>query len=380
MTMLKLPMRDALRLVRAGKVTEATKLIKGALTGRDESRQSPIDVEFEIIDRDTSDFSSQRSSGRTVHDDATSTTDEPQVAQAESHRSARSARFEAGVFANASGLRSYKLWSPADASSRTSTSLIVMLHGCTQDADDFAIGTRMNALAERGGFHVLYPIQSASANFNRCWQWFRAEDQHRDAGEPSIIADLTRKIVADHAIDPARVFVAGLSAGAAMAVILGRTYPDVFAAVGSHSGLPYGCADNVPSAMAAMSGQPRSTRSRPGNTSNDSAQPRPGIAIHGNRDTTVVPANSDALVAQWAKAYADRGRPLGATAVRGPTSDCSRFATANGEVLIEQWTIPGAGHAWSGGDARGTYAVADGPDASQLMVDFFTRIGSSPAR
>lgn len=390
MTMLTAPMRDALRLIRAGKVAEATKLITVSLGGNEDANPAPIDVEFEIVDPRATEFRGEQSpvsellldSPNPQRESTAADSGRPSVARGGrpfARTPGESKRFEAGVYVHAAGSRTYKLWTPAaEVLARSRTPLIVMLHGCTQDADDFAIGTRMNELAARGGFHVLYPNQSASANFNRCWQWFRPEDQRRGSGEPAILADLTRGVVKEHAIDPARVFVAGLSAGAAMAVILGRTYPDVFAAVGSHSGLPYGCADNVPSAMAAMAGQARSTRVRVKSSPNRVAEPRPGIAIHGDRDSTVVPANSDALVAQWANAYADHGQRLGREVRTERGAECTRFATATGAVRIEQWTIPGAGHVWSGGDARGTHASAEGPDASQLMVDFFARIASAP--
>jgi len=382
MTLLNLPMRDALRLVRSGKLSEATKLIKAALSGKPDVAEGPIDVEYEVVDPVADVHRREAAAVPLTVVDTIAGDDRPQVRSAPFHarRATPAPRdldgegtFKEGTYANAAGLRNYKLWVPAGAAElRIPLPLIVMLHGCTQDADDFAAGTRMNVRSAREQCYVLYPNQSAAANFNRCWQWFRPEDQHREAGEPSILADLTASIVKDHAIDPGRVYVAGLSAGAAMAVILGRLYPDLFAAVASHSGLPYGVADSVPSALAAMSGQVRPARRGAKPVTDVPALPCRGIAIHGDRDTTVAPSNSDALVAQWRQAYANGGRTkLIDEAVDEQGARVARVRDGNGRVLIENWIIAGGGHAWSGGDPRGTYASPVGPDASQLILDFF---------
>ena len=162
-------------------------------------------------------------------------------------------QFITGEFSNQAGTRAYKLYVPSQASDSRHP-LIVMLHGCTQSADDFARGTQMNRLAEENGFLVLYPEQAADANVSKCWNWFQPQDQKRDKGEPSLIAGMVRDVAATHRLDERRIFVAGLSAGAAMAVVLGETYPDLFAAVGAHSGLPFASAHDIPSAMAAMKG------------------------------------------------------------------------------------------------------------------------------
>ena len=182
------------------------------------------------------------------HDGSNASKFKPSIGEAEAPGT-----FETREFRNHAGTRSYKLYVPARIAGAPPP-MVVMLHGCTQSADDFAAGTQMNRLADEHGFLVLYPEQSAPANASRCWNWFKTQDQVRDAGEPSLIAGIVRDVASRHGVDPRRIFVAGLSAGAAMAVILGETYPELFAGVGAHSGLPYGSAHDIPSAIAAMKG------------------------------------------------------------------------------------------------------------------------------
>ncbi len=263
------------------------------------------------------------------------------------------------------GARAYKLYIPAAHAARKPMPLIVMLHGCKQNPDDFAAGTGMNALAEQHGFLVAYPEQTSRANGANCWNWFNTADQARDGAEPSIIAGIVREIAAAEAVDKRRVFVAGLSAGAAMAVILGVTYPDVFAAVGAHSGLPHGAAHDVASAFAAMHGGARKTAA---------PLPVPTIVFHGDQDRTVIASNGDAIIAQ---AVAGQTAPLHKKAINGKDSRRSRehvrtvWADDTGRPRIEQWALHGGTHAWSGGSPAGSYTDAQGPDASAEMVRFF---------
>ncbi|MFM0127374.1 extracellular catalytic domain type 1 short-chain-length polyhydroxyalkanoate depolymerase [Paraburkholderia sediminicola] len=273
--------------------------------------------------------------------------------------------FSTHTFSNSAGQRQYKLYVPAVYSNEP-LPLIVMLHGCTQNADDFAAGTRMNEMAERQGFIVVYPNQSQAANHSACWNWFKPADQQRDQGEPSLIAGITREVMARYRVDPARVYIAGLSAGGAMADIMLKTSPDLYAAACVHSGLAYGSAKDLPSALAAMKGG-KAHRSR------SHVEPqRPLIVFHGDADTTVHPSNATALVAGFGAGVTTLS-PLSHTAgtasgQRGCT--VQRLVATNG-VEAEYWSIHGAGHAWAGGSRHGTYTDPSGPDAATEMLRFF---------
>jgi poly(hydroxyalkanoate) depolymerase family esterase len=284
-------------------------------------------------------------------------------------------------FRGQAGTRTYKLYVPATAPDLPMP-MVVMLHGCTQSADDFAAGTRMNRLADEHGFLVVYPEQPAEANPSKCWNWFRAQDQERDLGEPSLIAGIVKDVAARHRVDLRRVFVAGLSAGAAMAVVLGETYPELFAAVGAHSGLPYGSAHDIPSAMAAMKGG-RSGLAHLKNLpraevpARKAAQAVPIIVFHGDRDHTVQLNNGVQIVQQATDAHANElgsaldARTAQAAADGGRTYTRTVHTDRAGRPLVESWWLHGAGHAWSGGNPSGSYVDGKGPNASAEMVRFF---------
>jgi len=272
-------------------------------------------------------------------------------------------RYIEGSFSDAAGRRAYKLFVPGHAQGRQ-LPLIVMLHGCTQSPDDFAAGTRMNFAAEQQNCFVVYPEQPNAANQSKCWNWFRTGDQQRDSGEPALIAGITRQVMRDHAIDPNRVYIAGLSAGGAAAAIMAATYPDLYAAVGIHSGLPHGAARDLPSAMMAM----RQGGAAGSLASGGSAIPV--IVFHGDRDQTVHPANGDRIVAHTS----DPARET--SVVRGRVPDGHAYTRktltdAQGQATAEHWSIHGAGHAWSGGSPAGSYTDPKGPDASKERLRVF---------
>lgn len=294
--------------------------------------------------------------------------------------------FEAREFSNGAGARAYKVYVPA-GSADAPRAMMVMLHGCTQSADDFAAGTQMNRLADAHGFLVVYPEQSAHANASKCWNWFKPQDQLRGAGEPALIAGIVREVVQRYGTDPRRIFVAGLSAGAAMSVVLGETYPELFAGVGAHSGLPYGSAHDIPSALAAMKG---GRGGMPGlkDLAGEASPPRrkalqavPIIVFHGDRDHTVQQANGTLIVRQAQEAHETQAADvtLRASTQAGVASGGRRFTRtvhvdAAGQTRIESWTVHGAGHAWSGGHSSGSFTDGTGPDASAEMVRFFLAI------
>lgn len=275
------------------------------------------------------------------------------------------AQFLSGTHQGKNGSRAYRTYVPASAEAGASA-IVVMLHGCTQTPQDFAIGTGMNDLAERHGFIVLYPEQSRGANAQTCWNWFSPNDQHRDRGEPEILAGIARSAMTRYDVPPDRTFVAGLSAGAAMAVTLGHTYPDVFAAVGAHSGLPYGAAKDIASAFGAMAGQ------RPDQAAETQSPSIRTIVFHGSADNTVHVSNGESI-ARSAERHAPS--PSLQTTRKGTANGRSYTATIcsgpDGRDHLEHWVIDGLGHAWSGGQPGGSYTDPSGPDASAEMIRFF---------
>jgi poly(hydroxyalkanoate) depolymerase family esterase len=246
-----------------------------------------------------------------------------------------------------------------------------MLHGCKQDSEDFANGTAMNEIAERDKFMVLYPEQPRTANSMGCWNWFDPAHQARDRGEPAMIAALTRQVASNHGVDTARTYVAGLSAGAAMAAIMGQLYPEIFAAVGVHSGLAPGAAHSVASAFSAMS-------KGPGPRAKTGAIGTPVIIFQGSGDSTVAQANADAIIRSELDACSSKGTALiqdkkASDALGKRASTTTVWTNAAGKPVIESWTIDAGPHAWSGGHASGSFTDPKGPSATQAMVDFFRR-------
>lgn len=281
---------------------------------------------------------------------------------------------------NHAGTRAYKLYVPSGYKGEA-LPLVVMLHGCTQTPDDFAAGTGMNAVAEDKNCFVAYPEQAQSANGSNCWNWFKPGDQRRDQGEPSIIADITREIIRTYKIDTRRIYVAGLSAGGAMATVMGATYPELYAAVGIHSGVPYAVAHDVPSAFAAM-------KNRKVKASADDAGTRtpasfghtiPVIVFHGDSDTTVHPCNGDHALTQCVPAACTMSAESKDAQIKvekgaepnGRAYTKTILRDGQGKVIAEKWVVHGAGHAWSGGSQKGSYTDPTGPNATREMLRFF---------
>lgn len=276
------------------------------------------------------------------------------------------ATFKGDDFTCAAGSRRFRTYVPASASDGAS-GIVLMLHGCTQTPEDFATGTGMNVLADAHGFIVVYPEQSRGENAQSCWNWFSPGDQRRGRGEPAILSALAQKVGAEHGLGREHTFVAGLSAGAAMAVILGETYPDVFSAVGAHSGLPPGSAKDVASAFAAMAGNAL-----------EPASPAPGrdrvrtIVFHGTADSTVHPSNGEAIARRARDMHAPQSIETSTAGhAAGRNYRCEVSSDTEGAALVERWIIEGQGHAWSGGQPAGSYTDLKGPNASAEMIRFF---------
>lgn len=286
-----------------------------------------------------------------------------------------------GAFAGPAGSRQYTLYVPGNYDPVRKHMLVVLLHGCTQDAADIARGTRIAEHADREGFLAVLPEQPASANAKKCWNWYDPAHQSRDAGEPSLIAGITEQVRRDYAVDEARIHLAGISAGAAMASIVAVAYPERYASIAIHSGLPWGAAHDVMTALGAMAkGIPDADALGIAALRAMGARARaiPVLVVHGGSDAVLVPANGRQATRQWAVTDA---RALGVDSLtpRGDESGVangyhwtrSSLADARGRVMIEQLTVQELGHAWSGGSRQGTFTDERGPDAMDAVVRFF---------
>lgn len=365
-------MSQATRLTRSGNLAAATAAIQAALLGVQPTAASAaprydeadvIDVEAREVPASSPSASSPAAAPSPARDDGAAPTSKPTHRAPGESSATQGDFFTAGSFRNSAGQRAYKLYVPPGVNGQARP-LVVMLHGCTQDADDFAAGTAMNEAAREQGFFVLYPVQPRETNPQKCWNWFKHNHQQAGKGEPSILADMTRHVIAEYGIDTRRVYVAGLSAGGAMAAILANTYPQLYAAAGVHSGLAAGAAKDLPSALSAMKG----IGVQPGAVS---STPVPTIVFHGDRDATVHPANAGAIVAASAGADARVQSQRVSGANQGRDSTKRVYTNAAGKVVAEYWEVHGAGHAWAGGSPKGSYTDLSGPDATQEMLRFF---------
>ncbi|MEW6706576.1 MAG: PHB depolymerase family esterase [Pseudomonadota bacterium] len=349
-------MAEATRLTRAGDLHAATALIQQALSERRFAAEAPP-AQGDVIDIVAREVTPAEPAILLPLSPLQPLPEGPVQAPP-----AGQGHVEAGRFGQGRAARDFKLFVPPRGARPGRKPLVVMLHGCTQNPDDFAAGTRMNELARAQGIYVLYPAQSRQANPQGCWNWFKASHQQRSRGEPALLAGMTRWVIEHHDIDPSQVYVAGLSAGGAMAAILGQAYPDLFAAVGVHSGLPPAAAKDLPGALAAMKGQGGHAQG---------ALRVPTIVFHGDADPTVHPCNGEQL---FAAAPGERHTLRRDTVrVHGARRSATRHrrTRADGKVVAEHWVVHGSGHAWSGGHHAGSHCDPEGPDASAEMLRFF---------
>ncbi|SEL26887.1 esterase, PHB depolymerase family [Roseateles sp. YR242] len=355
-------MSRAAQQTRGGDLLGATASIQSALSGApapDAAQSDVIDVEARVVEDHVAEIGVAH--GLRPWPAEAEVADVQDVVLEEE-------RFLDATYARGRVSIDYKLYIPPGDPS-VARPLLLMLHGCTQDPDDFAAGTRMNEVAKRNGWLVLYPEQSTKSNPHGCWNWFKTSHQERGRGEPALLSALTQHVMATHQVDARRVHVAGLSAGGAMAAVLGQTYPELFASVGVHSGLPAGVVANASEALAMMrSGE---TMSPLGQASRTPRRPVPTIVFHGTRDMTVHPVNgeqvfADATAGLECTQRVEHGREGGRAYTR------KICAAPDGRSLAELWLIEGAGHAWSGGDQRGSHADWQGPDAASQMICFFS--------
>ena len=372
-------LQKATHLVRGQNLTEATRLIQNALaggTGPADSRDQPDDLKLACLngpDEGMAGFAATapkfanfiKTRGFPAFPGGLNSAIDPAPPLPDG------ASFQARSFTCPAGTRGYKLYIPAGAPDGV-RGLVIMLHGCKQHPDDFAAGTNMNAVAQANQLVVVYPGQTSAANATSCWNWFNPADQVRDSGEPAIIAGLARAIMLEFAIAADRVFVAGLSAGGAMAAILGETYPDLFSAVGVHSGLPCGSAHDVVSAFSVMQGAPPVGAGKRRGAEKSNARSIRTIVFHGSADRVVYPANADRIVsAASPSGLSKSAAQVGHGHENGRNYSRTVLKCANGRQVVENWLIDGAGHAWSGGKPGGSFTDQRGPDASAQMVRFF---------
>lgn len=337
-------MRRSLALTRAGNLTAATQQIQEALGGAAAaSAPHPAAAKRKGLAETLRDLQKQRGSKAATAHNAARAAPVPE-----------GARFETRQFDGPQGGRMYRLYVPSCGQSEL-RGMVMMLHGCTQSAADFATGTAMNAQAEAHNFLVAYPEQTSAHNPNLCWNWFEPQHQTATGGEPAILADLAQTLGTEFALPEQATFAAGLSAGGAMAALLGSLRSDVFAAVGVHSGLAPLAARDMMSAFAAMQGR---------GAGGGRALTCPAIILHGLADNTVAPVNASSLAGTITLAerssFSKDGRKVQLT--KGETADGN---------AIELWLLEGAGHTWSGGSPAGSHTDAAGPDASAEMIRFF---------
>ena len=414
-------MREVTRLTRSGQLGEATQAIQRALQGASQGTRArpardvstspgaavpvaPIPCQSSMIldgcvfevEEAAACAPSARSAPCASFGPSTPCTPDVASKTSEGVTTGKShGEFTDGSHTHASLTRRYKLYTPPGSAHSAGNvgkglPLVVMLHGCTQDPDDFAAGTGMNGHAREQGFCVLYPAQSADANPQRCWNWFKHNHQSRGRGEAALLASMTLSVMKQHGIDASRVYIAGLSAGGAMAAIVAAAYPEIYAAAGVHSGLAVGAAGNVSEALAAMKSGASAEKL---GTQAQSKTAVPTIVFHGDQDRTVHPRNGEQVIVivqcssgqrvekgvssggrRFTRTVHLRGNAMESDAASGTVSGIAS-GIAGGSVassaVAEHWLVHGAGHAWAGGDPKGSYTDSSGPNASREMLRFF---------
>lgn len=272
----------------------------------------------------------------------------------------------------ADGPRNYKVYLPSGYDRSRPAPLVVVLHGCTQDPDDVARGTRFNTIAEEKGLLVAYPEQAQKYNGLKCWNWFDAAHQRRGNGEPALIAAITQKVMSEYSIDARRVYIAGISAGGAMALITAYAYPELFAAAGIHSGIAYGSATSIANALTAMhSGGDSATLSDAVVKAMGSARYFPAIVFQGKADKSVNAVNGQQIVSQLAQYFVPPLSKVAETSGEAAGYHYTKRVLGSDKPYVEEWTVEELGHAWSGGSKEGTYTDPGGPDATREMARFF---------
>ena len=303
--------------------------------------------------------------------------DRTRVAPAPAPRPVAAGVWVTGTHLGPAGGRTYDVYVPAGLRSRTAAPLVLLLHGCGQTPAEFAAATRFPAAADRNGFLLVLPHQQSRHHPQRCWRWYETAHQRRDAGEPAVLAGIVAQVAAEALrwrVDQRRVYVAGLSAGGAMALTLAAVYPDVFAAAGVHSAPAYRSSTGAGQAMSAMAGRTPVPPPEPG-----APAVAPTIVVQGGADAVVRPINGDRVADQWLahRAAAGGPDPVGRSrSESGQAGDGRRYQvlrwyTARGRKVLEYWLVEGLGHAWSGGLRDGSFSDPDGPRATTVMWAFF---------
>ena len=361
---------DALALVRKSNVVDATAIIRNALSGDKKEFQSPA-----------ANISVKRLSlaGAALADNSVQTAQRPEPLSSFKHTAVGisalkktrhtpggTGNFTSRIYHHTERDLSYMLYVPT-RSSVYEQSLLLMLHGCTQNPDDFALGTQMNSIADEFNLIVAYPLQPQTANSSGCWNWIDARHQKRGSGEPAMLAALAENLRREFGISANRVFAAGLSAGGAMVEILASTYPQQFTAVGVHSGLPHGAATSLRNAFGAMKGsikiEPRYSADMTGGSRR--------IVFHGTGDAIVHPSNGERIVNQSLRHSSNLSEIASSIKINGRDVTRTIWEDENGTAIVEHWLVKGAGHAWFGGKSAGSYTDPNGPNASREMVRFF---------